>query len=90
MPLSWPAIATLATFMFLYAWNSFIWPLVSINVANADNFVLTLALQQLGGTAGESPNLLFAGIVLSVLVPFTVFAFAQRYFVENVATSGIK
>lgn len=90
VPLSWPAIATLATFMFLYAWNSFIWPLVSINVANADNFVLTLALQQLGGTAGESPNLLFAGIVLSVLVPFTVFAFAQRYFVENVATSGIK
>ncbi len=90
VPLSWPAIATLATFMFLYAWNSFIWPLVSINVANADNFVLTLSLQQLGGTAGESPNLLFAGIVLSVLVPFTVFAFAQRYFVENVATSGIK
>lgn len=90
VPLSWPAIATLATFMFLYAWNSFIWPLVSINVANADNFVLTLALQQLGGTAGEAPNLLFAGIVLSVLVPFTVFAFAQRYFVENVATSGIK
>ena len=90
VPLSWPAIATLATFMFLYAWNSFIWPLVSINVANADNFVLTLALQQLGGVAGESPNLLFAGIVLSVLVPFTVFAFAQRYFVENVATSGIK
>jgi multiple sugar transport system permease protein len=90
VPLSWPAIATLATFMFLYAWNSFIWPLVSINVANGDNFVLTLALQQLGGTAGESPNLLFAGIVLSVLVPFTVFAFAQRYFVENVATSGIK
>ncbi len=90
VPLSWPAIATLATFMFLYAWNSFIWPLVSINLANSDDFVLTLALQTLGGQAGEGPNLVFAAIVLSVMIPFAVFVMAQRYFVENVATSGIK
>ncbi|MCP4967837.1 MAG: carbohydrate ABC transporter permease [bacterium] len=90
VPLSWPAIATLATFMFLYAWNSFIWPLVSINGANSDDFVLTIALQTLGGQAGEGPNLIFAAIVLSVIIPFTVFILAQRYFVENVATSGIK
>lgn len=90
VPLSWPAIATLATFMFLYAWNSFIWPLVSINGANSDDFVLTIALQTLGGQAGEGPNLVFAAIVLSVIIPFTVFVLAQRYFVENVATSGIK
>ncbi|MBT8208138.1 MAG: carbohydrate ABC transporter permease [Acidimicrobiia bacterium] len=90
VPLSWPAIATLATFMFLYAWNSFIWPLVSINGANAEDFVLTIALQTLGGQAGEGPNLIFAAIVLSVMIPFTVFILAQRYFVENVATSGIK
>jgi ABC-type glycerol-3-phosphate transport system permease component len=90
VPLSWPAIATLATFMFLYAWNSFIWPLVSINGANTEDFVFTIALSTLGGQAGEGPNLLFAAIVLSVTVPFLVFAFAQRYFVENVATSGIK
>ncbi|MEM9034130.1 MAG: carbohydrate ABC transporter permease [Actinomycetota bacterium] len=90
VPLSWPAIATLATFMFLYAWNSFIWPLVSINLGNGDDFVLTLALQTLNGQAGEGPNLLFAAIVISVMIPFTVFVLAQRYFVENVATSGIK
>lgn len=90
VPLSWPAIATLATFMFLYAWNSFIWPLVSINLGNSDDFVLTLALQTLNGQAGEGPNLLFAAIVLSVMIPFSVFIMAQRYFVENVASSGIK
>ncbi len=38
----------------------------------------------------EAPNLIFAGITMSVAVPFIVFIFAQRYFVENVATSGIK
>jgi multiple sugar transport system permease protein len=90
VPLSWPGIATLATFQFLYAWNSFIWPLVSINTGNTEDHVLTLALQQLGGQSVESPNLIFAGITLSVAVPFVVFIFAQRYFVENVATSGIK
>jgi ABC-type glycerol-3-phosphate transport system permease component len=90
VPLAWPGIATLATFQFLYAWNSFIWPLVSINVGNVDNHVLTLALQQLGGQSVEAPNLIFAGITLAVIVPFVVFIAAQRYFVENVATSGIK
>ena len=90
VPLSWPAIATLATFSFLYAWNSFIWPFVAINTANEDDWVLTIALQQLGGQSVESPNLIFAGIVIAVVLPMLVFVMAQRYFVENVATSGIK
>lgn len=90
VPLSWPAIATLGTFTFLYAWNSFVWPLVAINTANTDDYVLTIALRQLGGQAVESPNLIFAGIVIAVVVPMAIFVAAQRYFVENVATSGIK
>jgi multiple sugar transport system permease protein len=90
VPLSWPAIATLGTFSFLYAWNSFVWPLVAINTANTEDYVLTIALRQLGGQAVESPNLIFAGIVIAVVVPIAIFIAAQRYFVENVATSGIK
>lgn len=90
VPLSWPAIATLGTFSFLYAWNSFVWPLVAINTANTEDYVLTIALRQLGGQAVESPNLIFAGIVIAVVLPISIFVAAQRYFVENVATSGIK
>lgn len=90
VPLSWPAVATLGTFTFLYAWNSFVWPLVAINTANTESYVLTIALRQLGGQAVESPNLIFAGIVIAVVVPMVIFVAAQRYFVENVATSGIK
>lgn len=90
VPLSWPALATLSTFMFLHAWNSFVWPLVSINLGNSDDFVLTLALQSLNGQAGQGPNLVFAAIVLSVIIPFSVFALAQRYFVENASNSGLK
>ncbi len=90
VPLSMPAIATLSTFMFLYAWNSFIWPFIVISAGNADNHVLTVSLQQLGGRASDTPNLILAGVVIAIAVPVTVFVLAQRYFVENVATSGIK
>ena len=90
VPLSWPAIATLATFQFLYAWNSFIWPLVVIDAGNTDSFVLTLALSILGGQGADQPQLVFAGVAMAVLIPLLVFAMAQRYFVENAASSGIK
>jgi len=90
VPLSWPAIATLATFQFLYAWNSFIWPLVVIDAGNTDSFVLTLALSILGGQGADQPQLVFAGVAMAVIIPLLVFAMAQRYFVENVASSGIK
>lgn len=62
---------------------------MSIIGANSEDFVLTIALQTLSSLAGEGPNLIFAAIVLSVIIPFTVVILAQRYFVENVATSGI-
>lgn len=90
VPLSTPAIATLSTFMFLYAWNSFVWPFIVINAGNTDNHVLTLSLQQLGGRAADTPNLIFAAVMIAIAVPVTVFVLAQRYFVENLATSGIK
>jgi ABC-type glycerol-3-phosphate transport system permease component len=63
---------------------------VVINAGNTDNHVLSLSLQILGGRAAESPNLIFAGVTMAVAVPVAVFVAAQRYFVENVATSGLK
>jgi multiple sugar transport system permease protein len=90
VPLSVPAIATLSTFSFLYAWNSFVWPLVVINSGNLDNRVLALSLSVLGGRAADQPNLILAGVMIALIPPITVFVLAQRYFVENVASSGLK
>lgn len=90
VPLSKPAIATLSAFSFLYAWNSFVWPLVVINSGNLDNRVLALSLSVLGGRAADSPNLILAGVMIAVIPPLTVFVLAQRYFVEQVASSGMK
>lgn len=90
VPLARPAIATLATFGFLYAWNSFFWPLVIINSGNPESRVLSLALSTLGGRSSTDTNLVFAGAIIAMTPPILVFLFAQRYFVENSASSGMK
>jgi ABC-type glycerol-3-phosphate transport system permease component len=90
VPLAGPAIATQATFTFLYAWNSFVWPLIVINTGNFGNQVLTLSLMVLQGRAADSPNLVMAGTTIAVAVPLLIFILAQRYFVEGIATTGIK
>ena len=90
VPLARPAIATLATFGFLYAWNSFFWPLVIINSGNPEGRVLSLTLSTLGGRSSTDINLVFAGAVIAMTPPILVFLFAQRYFVENSASSGLK
>lgn len=89
-PLSIPAVATLSTFSFLYAWNSFVWPLIIIDSGNTESSVLALTLSVLGGRAADTPNLVLAGVVIAMIAPIAVFLLAQRYFVENVASSGLK
>lgn len=90
IPAATPALATLATFTFLYAWNSFFWPLVIINTGNTGNHVLTLALNVLRGRAADSPNLVLAGAAISVLPPMIIFILAQRFFIESATSSGVK
>ncbi|MFN8380577.1 MAG: carbohydrate ABC transporter permease [Anaerolineales bacterium] len=90
IPASVPALATQATFTFLYAWNSFFWPLVIINVGNEKNHVLTLALNVLRGRASDTPNLILAGAAIAIVPPLIVFILGQRFFVESVASSGVK
>jgi multiple sugar transport system permease protein len=90
LPAATPALATLATFSFLYAWNSFFWPLVVINTGNTENHVLTLSLNVLRGRASDSPNLILAGAAIAVLPPLIIFILGQRFFVESVTSSGVK
>jgi ABC-type glycerol-3-phosphate transport system permease component len=90
VPLSMPSIATLGIFSFLYAWNSFLWPLLIIGEGNTSNHVLTLALIRLSNAYGDQPNIVLTGAAIAILPPVIVFIFAQRYFIESVASSGVK
>lgn len=90
VPLSRPPIAALSAFAFLYAWNSFLWPVLTISLGNEENRVLTLALQVLGGRAGDNPHLVLAGVMIAIVPPVLAFIAAQRHFVEGVAAQGMK
>lgn len=90
VPLSGPAIATLGIFSFLYAWNSFLWPLLIIGEGNEPNHVLTLSLIRLSNAFADQPNLVLTGAAIAILPPIMIFILAQRYFIEGVAASGLK
>ncbi len=88
VPLSGPAIATQFTLSFLYAWNSFIWPLVAIQ--SKENYVVTQGLADIQGGFHANPPLVLAGATLVIIPTVIVFLIAQRYFVEGIATTGMK
>lgn len=87
VPLARPAMATLATFAFLYAWNSFLWPLIIIS--DPQKKVITQGVVDLQALYAARVELIMAGSTLAVLPTLIVFLLAQRYFIEGVATSGL-
>jgi multiple sugar transport system permease protein len=88
VPLAGPVIATQFTISFLYAWNSFIWPLVAIQ--SKSNYVVTQGLADIQGGYHASPPIVLAGATLVIIPTLLVFLFAQKYFVEGIATTGMK
>lgn len=88
LPLSKPALATVAVFSFMGSWNNFLWPLIVIN--NPDLMTLPLGLSSLSSRFVTDWNLLLAGATISVLPIVAVFLFAQRYVLQGVAMSGLK
>ncbi len=88
LPLAKPAIATVAVFNFMNLWNDLLWPLV----VTSDEKMLTLpaGLTLFGGQHITDHAVLLAGATIS-LIPLAIgFAFAQRYFVAGLTTSGLK
>jgi multiple sugar transport system permease protein len=87
LPLSTPALATLAALTFLDSWNNFLWPLIAINSTSEMTLPLGLATFQ-GAHSTEWP-LLMAGNMMSLLPMLVIFFIAQRYFVRSVAATGL-
>jgi multiple sugar transport system permease protein len=83
-----PALATFAVFAFMASWNNLLWPLVIINTP--DHMTLPLALSQLHGEFSTQWNVVMAGSVLSILPIVLLYAFAQKYVVQSMATTGLK
>jgi multiple sugar transport system permease protein len=88
MPLSRPALAALATFVFLGTWNSFMWPLIVMN--STEKMPLMLGLYSFMGQYNVEWGLLMAASVMAMIPVILVFIFGQRYFVQGVVLSGLK
>lgn len=88
LPLSKPALATLAIFTFMWAWGDFFWPLI---VTRSDSIkTLPLLLQTFQGTYGAKWNLLMAASVLGLLPMVVVFLLGQRHFIEGIKLGAVK
>jgi multiple sugar transport system permease protein len=88
LPLSKPALATLATFTFMGNWRAFLWPLVVLN--SADKMTLPVGLQQFMGVHDTQWHLLMAGSVMALLPLILLFLFSQRFFVKGIQLGAIK
>jgi multiple sugar transport system permease protein len=88
VPLSKPAVATLAVLTFVNSWNNFLWPLIVINSDNRK--MLTVGLSTFQGQFNTHWGWLMAGSMLSLLPMLVVFFAAQRYFVQGIQFSGFK
>lgn len=88
LPLARPALATLSVFLFMNNWNDFLWPLVI--TSSTDMRTLPAGLALFSGQFVIEHAVLMAGATLSLLPLAVAFLFAQRYFVQGIATTGIK
>jgi multiple sugar transport system permease protein len=88
LPLSKPALATLAIFAFMASWNNFLWPLII--TSDKELMTLPIGLSKLQGRWATEWNILMAGNVISFIPIFIVFLFASRYFIKGMTMSGVK
>ena len=88
LPLSKPAIATVAILNFMNLWNDLLWPLVV--TTSPDMLTLPAGLTLFGGQHITDHAVLLAGATISLLPIAVGFFFAQKYFVAGVATTGLK
>ena len=88
LPLSRPALITVAIFAALAEWNDFLGPLIYLN--NDEDYTLAIGLAQFTGLYHSQWNLLMAASTMVVIPVIILFFFAQKHFIEGIALTGTK
>ena len=92
LPLSKPALATVAVISFINGWNDFVNPLIYLH--SPENFTLSLGLHYFRSvpevTGAPTEHQLMAASVMIITPVLILFFAAQRYFVQGIVLSGIK
>jgi multiple sugar transport system permease protein len=88
LPLSKPALVTLALLSFLTNWNDFLWPVYVLFSPEAQT--LPAGLSTLQSANSVRYDLLMAGAVIASVPVLAMYVFAQRFIIEGVSRSGVK
>jgi multiple sugar transport system permease protein len=97
LPLQIPVMLTIAIFTFIGSWNDFFGPLIYLS--SSKNYTLALLIytfmcdpaKYTGGGFARTPwNLVSALSMISMVPIFVIYAFAQKYFMEGIALTGVK
>jgi len=89
LPLTKPALVTVAIYCFLWTWDDFFGQLIYINTV--DKYTINLALKLFIDSQGSIPwGQLLAMSLVSILPAVTIFFLAQKQFVEGVASGAVK
>jgi multiple sugar transport system permease protein len=87
VPISGPALATLATITFLAYWNDYLWPLIN---CQEEGCTLTPGLRNLQGQNTFEFGILMAGAAIAAIPVLIFYVIAQRWIVQSVASTGVK
>lgn len=87
MPLSGPALATVAIFSFIGNWDNFDGPLIYLN--SPENYTVSIGLRLFQDSFGTNLGQLMAASLIHITPTFILFLAAQRYFVKGIAVSGV-
>ncbi|MEU7740621.1 carbohydrate ABC transporter permease [Nonomuraea sp. NPDC049158] len=88
LPLSRPALSTVAILTFLSTWNDLTWPLIAIN--HDTQYTLQLGLATFQGKHHTQWAAVMAGNVITVLPVLLAFVGAQKSFIRSITSSGLK
>lgn len=89
MPLSQPALMTLAIFTFMGSWNDLLGPVLYLHTKS--KMTLTVGIAMLSHQWGATPwHLIMAGAVVSVVPILIVYIAGQKYFVQGIVMTGLK
>ncbi|WP_420113877.1 carbohydrate ABC transporter permease [Pseudactinotalea sp.] len=88
LPLSGPAVASLTLLTFVNVWNDYLGPLIYLR--SPEIWTIQIGLKSLVSQYNAEHALIMTGSVLSVLPIALIFLLGQRYFVQGIATTGVK
>ncbi len=89
-PLSLPSLITVGIFTFMGGWNDFLWPSIVNRELGVQTLTQMVTLYGIGGQAGGQTGAVMASSLLAVVPMVIVYLVFQRYYLEGIASTGVK